>query len=78
MPTKFILNPPVDVEVFERDMRLPKETEHRVSKKPDGRLVESITVATDSDSEILEIETELRNMLNVTPIIEHGVDLDPE
>lgn len=78
MPTRFILTPPVEADVFERNMRLPQETDHRILRKPDSQLIEAITVNTESDAEILEIESELRNSLNVTPIIERGAALDQE
>jgi hypothetical protein len=75
MPTRFILTPPVEAAVFEREMRLPKESEHHVFRSADGSRVESITVDTESDAEILEIESELRNSLNITPIVERGASL---
>jgi len=76
VPTRFLLNPPVDAETFDRDMHMPKDLEHRIARRSESNLIEAITIKTDANADILAIESQLKNMLNVTPTIERDVPLD--
>ena len=78
MPTRFNLNPPIDLETFDRDMLLPEDVEHRIVQHSDKNLINAITIDTDSNADILAIENALRTMLGVSPTIEKDVPLDHE
>ena len=76
MPTRFILNPPVDIQTFEENLTLPENLDHRVLRVDRDDVVDAVTLDTDSDSDILAFEAVLRTSLQVTPTVERNVGLE--
>ncbi|MCS7467489.1 hypothetical protein NZK35_12615 [Stieleria sp. ICT_E10.1] len=74
MATRFIFNPPVDAVEFDEKVALEQHPEHRISIKSGSTVVDELTVETDSDTEILNLQQELAKLFG-TVTVQRGVRL---
>ncbi|KAA5546005.1 hypothetical protein FYK55_03605 [Roseiconus nitratireducens] len=79
MATRFVLNPPIDADEFDRRYSIPQHIEHRIVRSDNEAVVDAITIDTDGEGEILAVEQELRYAFeHCTPTIERSVPLDAQ
>ena len=72
MATRFIFNPPVDAGEFDDKVSLDQHPEHRILKNSGATVVDALTVETDSEPEVLNLQQELAKLFG-TVTVQRGV-----